>query len=47
MHKTFTEITDNGKSKQDQKDMNMHCTEICYLLRTQKLVFPGEALSVL
>lgn len=47
MHKTFTEITDNGKSKQDQKDMNMHCTEICYLLRTQKLVFLGEALSVL
>lgn len=38
----FTGIFDNGESAQGQKDVVMHCAEICYLFRTQKPVSPGN-----
>lgn len=31
-------IFDNGESAQGQRDLVMHCAEICYLFRTQKPV---------
>lgn len=36
-------IFDNGESAQGQRDLVMHCAEICYLFRTQKPVSPGNA----
>lgn len=42
----FTGIFDNGESAQGQRDLVMHCAEICYLFRTQKPVSPGNASCV-
>lgn len=39
-------IFDNGESAQGQRDLVMHCAEICYLFRTQKPVSPGNASCV-
>lgn len=39
-------IFDNGESAQGQRDLVMHCAEICYLFRTQKPVSPGNMLRV-